>query len=447
MSKIIPQKEKASSSRPADNKTPVEPRPEECVPGVCVLTYDFKIGKALPVPDRYEPVSRLGQRCGMRPPSSKKETSAPVPKPAKDNKRKKASTSKDPKLNTRTARKTRKNTILLTEESVRHLRDEDEEKENDGSILVARVKKTIDAPKAAGSMAVDEALSRTEGISEKDSGQALALHQEEFSKSRAELSRREADFRGLSEERNALKLLSGKKEEEMKDLRATLAKAHQDQTDLNEWVIKILKAHGLDSGKVANISISQLQQKIERIEQFREEVDTIKAESLGWKEGMDHLAAKKETARDQLSSIESQLQGMNEKSSAQVRKIEELEAWLASEFSKTGKAKVEADAIVAIYQSDAESAQVQAREAAETAQTREYWVAELAKCQSQRETLEEIHARGFDLTEEILKAKELEVDDGALASDDDDDDESKSGSESGEEPDGEETAPGDNHET
>ncbi|XP_070035674.1 uncharacterized protein [Nicotiana tomentosiformis] len=271
----------------------------------------------------------LGKDAVMRPSSGKEKTSAPVPKPAKDNKIKRASTSEDPKLKTRMARKPRKNTIPLTEESVRHLRDKDEEEEeeeNDGSILVAPVKKTIDASKAVGSMA------------------ALALHQAEFSKSRVELSQREADFQGLSEERNDLKLLSGKREEEIKDLRAELAKAHQDQTDL------------------------------------------IK--------------------------------------------------------------QVEADAIVAVYRANAEAAQVQAREAAETAQTRAYGVFELTKCQSRRKTLEEIHARGFYLTEEILKAKELEVDAGALDSDnDDDDDESKSGSESGEEPDGEETAPGDNQET
>ncbi|XP_070054757.1 uncharacterized protein [Nicotiana tomentosiformis] len=307
----------------------------------------------------------LGKDAVMRPPSGKEETLAPVLKLAKDNKIKRASTSEDPKPKTRTARKPKKNTILLTEESVRRLRDEDKEEEgNEGSILVARVMKTIYAPKAVGLMAVDEAPSRTEGISEKglrkvpesleikeashrsqqtvgipegvspevlrteelgvivieDSPTlpafsegairlpALALHQDEFSKSRTELSRREIDFQRLSEEKNALRLLNGQKEEEIKDLRAELAKTHQDQTDLTEQV------------------------------------------------------------------------------------------------------------------------------------------AELAKCQSQRETLEEIHARGFDLTEVIKKAKELEADAGALAFDDDDDDESKSGSESGEELDRKETAPGDNQE-
>ncbi|XP_070036887.1 uncharacterized protein [Nicotiana tomentosiformis] len=132
---------------------------------------------------------------------------------------------------------------------------------------------------------------------------------------------------------------------------------------------------------MANISISQLQQKIERIEQFREEVDTIKAESLGWKEGIDRLAAEKETARAQLSSVESQLQGMKVKSSAQARKIEELEARLASEFSKA-----EADAIVAIYQADAEAAQALAlhKEAFSKSQ------AELSRCETDFRGLSEV---------------------------------------------------------
>ncbi|XP_070042142.1 uncharacterized protein [Nicotiana tomentosiformis] len=137
---------------------------------------------------------------------------------------------------------------------------------------------------------------------------------------------------------------------------------------------------------------------------------------------------------------------MKEKSSAQARKIEELEARLASEFAKAKKAKADADAIMAVYRADIEAAQVQVREAVETAQTRVHWVAELTKCQSRRETLEDIHARGFDLTEEILKAKELESDAVDLASDDDGDD-IESGSESEEDHDVEETAPGDNQET
>ncbi|XP_070054381.1 uncharacterized protein [Nicotiana tomentosiformis] len=169
------------------------------------------------------------------------------------------------------------------------------------------------------------------------------------------------------------------------------------------------------------------------------------------------LLQKKEIVQAQLSSTASQLQGIKEKSSVQARKIEELEARLASELGKAKfdaqKAKSYADVLVVVYRVDAEAAQVQAREAAETANTRAHWVAELAKCRSRRETLEEIQAPGFDLTEEIKRAKELEADTEALAfdendsgDDDDGNDGSKSGSESGEDPDGEETDPVDNQE-
>ncbi|XP_070057706.1 uncharacterized protein [Nicotiana tomentosiformis] len=194
------------------------------------------------------------------------------------------------------------------------------------------------------------------------------------------------------------------------------------------------------------------------IGKLREEVDVIKAESLKWKESMDRFPVEKKVARAQLPSAENQLRSMKEKNSIQARRIEELEARLASELAKAKsdaeKAKADADAFVAVYRTDAESAQVQARKADETANTRAHWVADLAKYQSQRETLEEIHARGFDITEDIKRAKELEANAKALASDnnddgdaDDADDESKSGSESGEDPYGEETSPVDNQET
>ncbi|XP_070050295.1 uncharacterized protein [Nicotiana tomentosiformis] len=131
------------------------------------------------------------------------------------------------------------------------------------------------------------------------------------------------------------------------------------------------------------------------IEKLREEVDVIKAESLKWKEGIDRFAVEKEAARSQLSSAENQLQKMKEKVSVQARIIEELEARLAFELAKAesdvGKAKADADKLVDVYRADSEAAQVQAREAAETADTRAHWVVELAMCRSRRETLEEIH--------------------------------------------------------
>ncbi|XP_070040362.1 uncharacterized protein [Nicotiana tomentosiformis] len=504
-SKIVPKKEKASSSHPAADKTPAEPRPEEFVPGMCLITSNFKADKGSLVPDRCETVSRYlcsitkkqlaqlktdcnwdnkevvilapdeditthvegflsvytypftlgpfdpviidfcrqyritlgqGRDAVLRPLPGEEEASDPVSKPAEGKKRKRASTSKNPKPKARSTRKSRKNTIHLTLESVQRLRYEDEEEEDDRPVLVARSKKNTDVPHAAGSMAIYKASPRTEDISEKDSGrvpesQVVVAHREACSRSRAELRQYEADLQRATDERKALKLLLGQRGKEIKDLRAELAKAHQDQTDLSE-------------------------QKLEMIGKLREEVDVIKAESLKWKGNMDRFAAEKEAARAQLSSAENQLQSLKEKSLVQARKTEELEARLAFELAKAEKTKVDVDAFVAVYRADAEAAQSHAREVAETARTRAHWIAEFAKCQSRRETLKEIHTRGFDLTEEITKAKELEADAGALASDDDDDDDddddsddndedgSKNGSQSGEDPDGEKTAPVDN---
>ncbi|XP_070047024.1 MAR-binding filament-like protein 1-1 [Nicotiana tomentosiformis] len=304
-------------------------------------------------------------------------------------------------------------------DSILHLRDEDEEEEEEDneSALVVRTKRAADALSSAGSIMFYEAAPQTEDIPEKDPGssssgsprsrqaplwkdlfydlftgiedvassgeesdlfhglrqalnQAAAVHREQCSHSQNELHRYAANLHHATDERNSLRLSLGQREEDIKDLRDELAKAYRDQNDLSE----------------------QLQQKIEMIGKLREEVDVIRMESLRWKEGMDHFAAKKETARAQLSSSETQLQKMKEKGLVHARRIEELEARLASVLAKdesdAEKAKADADALVAVYWADAEAAQVQARKAAESANSRAHWVTELAKCRSRRETLE-----------------------------------------------------------
>ena len=69
-------------------------------------------------------------------------------------------------------------------------------------------------------------------------------------------------------------------------------------------------------------------------------------------------------------------------------------------------------------------------------------MAELDKFQYRRETLENIHAHGFDLSAEIKDTKELEAEAKALVSSDDDDSGSTSVSESREDPEGGDVAPG-----
>ncbi|XP_070004242.1 uncharacterized protein [Nicotiana sylvestris] len=149
------------------------------------------------------------------------------------------------------------------------------------------------------------------------------------------------------------------------------------------------------------------------IEQLRGEVDQVKANCNPWKENMDHLATEKEAALANLVSAETQLQGAKEKNSTQAKRIDELEVKLAEAGAEVAEARAEvektnatADKTIVVYLRDAEATQTELREDSD----REKRSNDLAKFQSRRETLEEIHARGFDLTKEIAQAKVLEAD-------------------------------------
>ncbi|XP_070036099.1 uncharacterized protein [Nicotiana tomentosiformis] len=255
-----------------------------------------------------------------------------------------------------------------------------------------------------------------------------------FAKFRVDLSQCEIELPKVSEERNALKLLCGQKDETIMDLQADLAKAREEEAELDKQVTILLIEYGLDPTVEVNTSLSQLQQKVERIELLRGEVDQVKADCDRWKENMDRLAAEKETTLAKLSSAKVQLRGIKEKSSAQPKRIEELEIGLAEAKAEIEKTKVMADKSIAMYRADAKAAQMQLREGSD----RERWIIDSAKCQSWRKTLEEIHVRDFDLSEEIARAKVLESEARQLASlDDEDDDEESSRGGSDEGPEGE----------
>ncbi|XP_070057402.1 uncharacterized protein [Nicotiana tomentosiformis] len=129
---------------------------------------------------------------------------------------------------------------------------------------------------------------------------------------------------------------------------------------------------------------------------------------------------------------------------AEVRRLtEERDAFKLLSEQREGEVKRLQAELEASRKEQAELAeQVRAKEVAKAAQARENWVAEYTKCQSGRETLKEIHARVFDLTVEIEKAKELEVKTKLLVFPDDDDTGSTSGSDSEGGLEGEDAAPG-----
>ncbi|XP_070020457.1 uncharacterized protein [Nicotiana sylvestris] len=219
--------------------------------------------------------------------------------------------------------------------------------------------------------------------------EAQRLFSQAITKLKAELSQCEAELKKSSDEEKTPRILCSQKEEELKDL----------QTNL-------------------------LQQKLEMIGQLRGEVDQVKADCNGWKESMDRLVVDKEVALAQLALAETQLQGAKVKNLAQDKKIEELEAKLAKVEAEVAEAraevertKVTADKTIVVYLRDVEAIQAKLSEASD----REKWSNDLAKCQSQSETLEEIHARGFDLIEEIYQAKAMETDVRFLVSSDDED--------------------------
>ncbi|XP_070042882.1 uncharacterized protein [Nicotiana tomentosiformis] len=166
------------------------------------------------------------------------------------------------------------------------------------------------------------------------------------------------ELQKVSEERNALKLLCGQKDKTIKDLQADLAKAHKEEAELDKQVRILLIKYGLDPTVEANTSLSQLQQKVERIELLRGEVDQVKADCDRWKENMDRLAAEKETTLAKLLSVKVQLRGIKEKSFAQAKRIEELQTRLAEAKSEIDKTKVMADKSIAMYWADTEAAQI-----------------------------------------------------------------------------------------
>ncbi|XP_070013506.1 peroxisomal and mitochondrial division factor 1-like [Nicotiana sylvestris] len=380
----------------------------------------------------------------MRPPSRKEDVSPPVSKLVKDKKRKRILTSDAPKPKKSEAHKSKKDTVVLPAEVGQRPREEEEENEEDSSELVARTKRNTEAPKATELVRVGEIQPQIEmGL-----GRASVLHHESLFKSRRELSRYEAKIQGLTKEKNALRLLAEQREKEIKGLRVEPAMAQREQRELTEQVNKVLDAYGLGLGVMSNDSILQVQRLQETIVQLRGEVDEVKAEIAVWKQKMDRLALEKKVARAKLSSTESQLQGMKQKNLELVKKIEELQARLDMELaavkSEVETAKVDAEVIMSVYRSNTKAAQARAKEVADATQSRVYWVAKHIKCQSRKETLEEIHARGFNLVVEIENAKELEAEAKVLLFSDDDDSESGSGSESGGDPDGEDVAPEEN---
>ncbi|XP_070002500.1 uncharacterized protein [Nicotiana sylvestris] len=205
-----------------------------------------------------------------------------------------------------------------------------------------------------------------------------------FDKLKCELLRREAMLPKAKDGENSLRLLCDKREDELAHLRCELHKKAEDQEHLTC-----------------------------EVGQDKSERDELKARADV------HTIAEKE-ALAKASALEVQLRLVCENSSVRTDVIIKLKSELLKIKAEVVDAQAEAvmsrtkaDKKVAVYLKDAADARAKLRRALD----RESRSKEYARYKSRRETLEEIHTRGFDLSEEVKQAKADEHDARSLLSD------------------------------
>ncbi|XP_070008100.1 protein CROWDED NUCLEI 4-like [Nicotiana sylvestris] len=164
----------------------------------------------------------------------------------------------------------------------------------------------------------------------------------------------------------------------------------------------------------------RLQSKLEDLERLWGEVSQAECECNKLRAQIDALVAAKKDALAKASALEVQLRNALKNILVQRSRIASLESDLLKMKAEVVDTRAEVEEIwakvdkkVAVYLKDVADAQAELRGVSD----RESRSNEYARCKSWRETFEEIHARGFDLSEEIEQAKEDEYDAKFLISD------------------------------
>nr|XP_009598492.1 uncharacterized protein LOC104094289 [Nicotiana tomentosiformis] len=100
---------------------------------------------------------------------------------------------------------------------------------------------------------------------------------------------------------------------ELKTAKSVAEIAKADTDEQHEGEIKSLRAE-LDAVQKEHADLlEQVQQKVDWVDQLRDEMDEVKALAEEWKGKMDQMAFKKETTREKLASAEALLRSMKEK--------------------------------------------------------------------------------------------------------------------------------------
>ncbi|XP_070015898.1 uncharacterized protein [Nicotiana sylvestris] len=219
-----------------------------------------------------------------------------------------------------------------------------------------------------------------------------------FDKLKSELLRHEARMRKASDREGSLRLLCERKEGELVYLRCKVDRSWNCESRLER----------------------QLERKIEELEHLWGKVGQAKCELNELKARVDAQVAAKEDALTKASALEVQIHNAHANDSIRVNIITRLESELLKVKVKVVNPQAEAvisrtraDQKVPTYLKGAAYARAELRESLDHDNNSKEYV----KCKSRRETLEKIHARGFDLSEEIEQAKAEEHDATFLLSD------------------------------
>ncbi|XP_070011273.1 uncharacterized protein [Nicotiana sylvestris] len=195
------------------------------------------------------------------------------------------------------------------------------------------------------------------------------------------------------------------------DISTKVEKARESEENW-EILVALDEGPGDGSGEI-NVSIFQLESKTEELERLWGEVVRANREFNELKAQVDAQVAAKEGVLAKTSTLEVQVRNAYANDSVRANMITRLESELLRAKAEVVNARVEtvmsrtrAEQKMMAYLKGAAYARVELREALDHESNSK----EFVKCKSRRETLEEIHAKRFDLSEEIKQAKAEEHD-------------------------------------
>ncbi|XP_019246300.1 PREDICTED: uncharacterized protein LOC109225947 [Nicotiana attenuata] len=214
--------------------------------------------------------------------------------------------------------------------------------------------------------------------------------------------------------------LSKQRYETLKDLpilQIELKKAQKEATSVKrEHAVLVEKVREFEINNerlsaAANFATSQVQENIELIDQLQAEMNEVKASTEALRSKMDLLVSEKEATKEDLASSKDQLRVMKDKADKWSRLNDELQAQLDSAISERDALGQEYTGLKSkLVAASNDSFEVQDmlpqyKNNVEIVEAHLITKDEYVKWLSRKETLEDIHARGFDLSAEIEEAR------------------------------------------